>query len=153
VKKLVHIIRGIPGSGKSFYASEFCRRKNLVASNLICSADDFFMSCGVYVFDPTKLPQAHALCMRKFMGLLTVSKLSPVFVDNTHIKKWEYANYRFLAEQCGYEVEIVEFRAETVADIAICAGRNSHRVPQEIVWRMAMEFEPDPDATVFQIVR
>jgi predicted kinase len=153
VKKLVTIVRGIPGSGKSFYAEEFCKRKNLNVSFHVCSADDYFRVNGAYVFDPMKLPQAHASCMAKFIYRLMVDKCSPVFVDNTHIKKWEYNNYRELALHCGYEVEIVEFRAETITDVAICAARNTHRVPQEIVWRMAMEFEPDPDAVVFQIVR
>jgi predicted kinase len=153
VKNRLTVVRGISGSGKSYYVKEFCRRNNLNISVHVCSADDYFKVNGVYVFDPTKLPQAHASCMSKVIDLLMEDKLSPVFVDNTHIKRWEYQNYEQLALNCDYEVEIVEFHAETIIDVGICAARNAHQVPQEIVWKMAMEFEPDPEATVYRIFR
>jgi len=153
VKNKLIVVRGICGSGKSFYVTNFCRRNNLKVSVHVCSADDFFYVNGVYVFDPFKLPQAHASCMAKVIDGLTRDKLSPIFVDNTHIKRWEYQNYKKLALNCGYEVEVVEFQAETIIDVGICAARNAHKVPQEIVWKMAMEFEPDPDAKVFRIFR
>jgi hypothetical protein len=47
-------------------------------------------------------------------------------------------------------------------EVLLCQGvlpteqpkyRNAHQVPQEIVWKMAMEFEPDPEATVYRIFR
>jgi predicted kinase len=151
VNKLT-IIRGIVGSGKSHYVAKLRQKENL-SPELVCSADNFFMVNGVYVFDPLKLPQAHAACMKRFIFLLMVKKAKHIIVDNTNIHEWEFTNYRYLATLAGYKVEIVEFRVETISDVAICAGRNKHKVPQEIVWQMAMEFEPDSKAIVFPVVK
>ncbi len=54
MEKVLYIVRGIPGSGKSTFA------KQLVGADfLVCEADKYFMVDGEYKFDATKLKQAH----------------------------------------------------------------------------------------------
>jgi hypothetical protein len=94
-----------------------------------------------YKFDPTKLVEYHQLCLKKFLTLL--KKGHPqIVVDNTNTHRWEYMNYKLAAELAGYEVEIIEFIAETVEQIKVCIARNSHGTPADIIARHAMEYEP-----------
>ena len=104
---------------------------------MVCSADDFFVTDeGVYLFDPKKLPQAHQVCMRKFLDA-TAARKPLIAVDNTAISLWECSPYVSVAEALGYAVEIVRVDA----DLEICAARNTHNVPIEAVRRMAARFE------------
>ena len=150
-------MRGLPGSGKSRYAKALA---GTVERSVICGADSFFErevatlpseSPGgyriEYVFDPTKLPEAHSRCMREFLRALAI-QVPLVIVDNTNIRRWEYQNYVLVARMAEYEVEVVEFRADTLRDVQTCIKRNTHGVPRDSVARMALDFEPDPSSIV-----
>lgn len=145
MSKTAVILRGPAGCGKSAYAE-----RNFEGVERV-SADNFFMrrndeSVFEYRFDPTLLGVAHAECFARFLDLLYAGR--SVVVDNTNIQQWEYANYVRVAEACGYEVVIVEFRPRTINDIKLCHSRNTHGVPLDTVARMCLNFQPDPRAEV-----
>jgi len=145
----VVILRGISGSGKSTYASKH------YPNAVVCSADNFFQEGRYYNFDVTKLAEAHNECMSRFITLVSKGEtqgISCVVVDNTNIHRWEYENYAKLAAAFKCEVEIVEFVPQTIEAVKRCIRRNVHRVPAEIIARMAVEFEPSPNATVVKII-
>jgi len=146
MKKVV-IMRGIPGSGKDSYIQ---KRFGGLESVLVCSADDFFARSGEYCFDPSRLGEAHAMCFRAFLEAL-VGGYGVIVVSNTNIRRWEYANYIAVAELMGYGVEIVEMQVETIEQAGLCANRNVHGVPVDVVLRMALEFEKDSRATKVKI--
>ena len=127
----------------------------------ICSADHYFLNDkGEYVFDATKLPAAHAACLRKFVDLVaqkgagsvgyrvTILRGIPgsgkstfvannpdlgIVVDNTCTTLAETAPYAALALACGMPLEIVNFQC----DYKVAAARNQHGVPLESCKRMA----------------
>lgn len=135
----VVIMRGIPGSGKSTLA------KNLVgelstpvagrtASRVqIFSADNFFCSggCGEYRFDRSKLPEAHATCLREFTQALIFYHSWPsdavLIVDNTNTSEAECAPYARLALAFGAELEVIT--VECPQEVAF--ARQSHGVPEK----------------------
>ena len=163
MKKTVIILRGIPGAGKSSYIRSMVKLAEVDSEQVyVASADDYFMklepevsgvdgdrtrrvSRRVYRFDPTLLPRAHAECMKGFLEVLAQGR-PVVVVDNTHIHRWEYQAYELAARISGYEVKIVEVMPLTVDELRVCARRNEHGVPVDVVARMAMEFEPDSRA-------
>ena len=58
-EKILYIVRGVPGSGKSTFA------KRLVGDDfLVCEADKYFVDkeTGEYNFDFTKIKDAHKFC-------------------------------------------------------------------------------------------
>lgn len=135
----IKILRGIPGSGKSTWAEKIdgqtCERDRKA---LICSADDFFMKDGEYIFDPSKIGQAHAACFQKYLVLLARAEeleeiFSSIVVDNTNLQKWEISPYILAAAAHGIEdVEILNFHCSVEESIA----RNVHGVPAHAIERM-----------------
>ena len=128
-------MRGLPGSGKSYKAAELEKEHNAI----IVSADDYFMSDGNYIFEPTKLGAAHASCFYWFMQCLFNGK--NVIVDNTNTQKWEYRNYETLAKHFGYEVSIVVMGCKDMFYLVKFHGRQKHGVPMEIMEKMFDRFE------------
>lgn len=161
MKNKVILIRGIPGSGKSFHVEELrkqydrpLRSKDEHPRFAVVSADSFFMKTRFayppghtpikideYLFDPFKLGQAHARCFYDFASALKTNT-KVVVVDNTNIHQWEFKNYLMLANNHGYDVEFHEIRVTTIEELKLCVARNTHKVPMESIVKSAMEFEP-----------
>lgn len=129
----VIIMRGIPGSGKSTHA------KTHYPTATICSADNYFMDNGVYRFNPTKLGEAHAMCMKQYLDALN-ARAEWVVVDNTNIRVSEITPYTLVARAMGYDVEIVRY--DCPAEIG--AARNAHGVPLVACIRMQNAMEALP---------
>lgn len=125
----VIILRGGSGAGKSTWI------KNNHPDAIIVSADDFFMVDGEYLFDPAKLGEAHASCLRNFTSLCMDVKLAedsldgvgeyPLIVDNTNTSLAEFAGYVSVASAFGHDVEISTF----IYDPVDAWKRNSHGTP------------------------
>ena len=132
MRKILYIVRGIPGSGKSTFAE-----------SLGCpyfEAEMFFMKDDVYTFDGPKIKIAHAWCQNqveeamKFIEETHGLDNSEIAVSNTFTQEWEMEPYMKLAEKYGYNVFslIVENRH---------GGKNNHGVPEEKVESMRARFE------------
>jgi len=118
------ILRGLPGAGKSTFAS--------IIGHAICSADDYFIKDGKYNWLEYKLGIAHNWCIRK-CSLFMKRKISPVIVANTFIKSKDLKPYIKLAETYGYKVFsiIVENRH---------CNKNIHGVPTEHIEKLKKSF-------------
>ena len=131
--KVLILLRGLPGSGKSSFA-------NLIwASQVICEADQFFYDKeGNYNFDVTKLGQAHKACQEKVETFMKDNQNNHQFypeivVSNTSTTEKELQPYLDLALKYGYTVVslIVENRH---------GGKNIHGVPDEKLEAMRNRF-------------
>jgi len=130
----VVIMRGISGAGKDTWI------KDNIHNARICSADLFFMKDGEYMFDVSRLPQAHSWCMSEFLKAVH-DHVPTIVVNNTHIRCWEWENYARTALVTGYDVEIVSLICGTVDQVRNCYKRNVHGTPLGIVGAKALEFE------------
>jgi len=162
----VLILRGPSGAGKSKFTEGF-------PSAVIVSADDFwwkpvnqnnpsgnpirnvgtltYPKLEEYDFNPMLLNVAHSNCFKKFLDAVRRADNDTIVVDNTNIHIWEFQNYISAARLGGYEVGVVEFVAETVEDLKELGKRNQHRVPVEVICKMALGFEPYEDALRYNI--
>lgn len=120
-KKIVIILRGCPGAGKTAYL------KLKYPEAFHCSATLYFTDCnGNYKFYPKGLNEAHKYCRNAFKAALQNGQ--PVIaVDNTNVRIWEFENYIETAEDYGYEVKVLRIEA----DPDVAADRNIHGVPKE----------------------
>jgi predicted kinase len=126
MEKILYIVRGIPGSGKSTFAKTL--------SDNHYEADMYFLDQeSNYVFDGTKIKNAHAWCLDKVKTDMAVAR-KKIVVSNTFTQEWEMEPYFELAKQYGYKVFsiIVENRHE---------GINQHGVPEDKIEQMKNRFE------------
>ena len=116
-KKIMVILRGLPGSGKSSYAEKLYAKFNGPNFRVrIFSANSFFwVDIGgekEYRFDSSKIGQAHQTCLSD-VSKACRANVPMVIVDNANSQKWEYANYEQIAALTGYEISIREVGAST----------------------------------------
>ena len=130
MEKMLYIVRGIPGSGKSTFA------KSLGGSHF--ETDMFFMVDGEYKFDFTKLKEAHKWCQDRVGNAMilniTANLNNVIVVSNTFTQEWELQPYYELAIKYGYYVTsiIVENRH---------GGTNVHDCPEDKIELMRNRFE------------
>jgi predicted kinase len=127
------LLRGIPGSGKSTLGHIIL---NCIPgdNHHVLSADDFFLNeKDEYVFDPTKLREAHNDCQEKCAKRMKL-EFSKIVVANTFTQDWEMEKYYEMAERYHYRVHsvVVENRHE---------GENIHGVPEDKLQQMKDRFQ------------
>lgn len=135
IPKILYIVRGVPGSGKSTFA------KTLTNEHSICEADQYFIDkeTGEYKFNFDELKIAHQWCrdeveIRMKDNQVNYQFYPTIVVSNTFTQEWEMEPYFKLAKKYGYTVfsVIVENRH---------GGENEHGVPEEKVQIMRDRFQ------------
>lgn len=118
------ILRGAPGTGKTYYAQKELSQETMDTEGLgqgevlarrlthICSTDDFFMQFkGAsaemhYMFNTRNLETAN--CMNEARVRLAMEVgIDPLFVDNPNMQLWEMQPYVILADRMGYVVTVI----------------------------------------------
>jgi predicted kinase len=125
MEKVLIIVRGLPGSGKSAFAK--------LLGRAVCCADDYFTRKGKYTWSSLTIGTAHYWCRRKCSRFMQAG-ISPVIVANTSTIEKEFQSYIDMANIFGYKVFsiVVENRHN---------GMNSHNVPEEALEKMRKRFE------------
>eukprot|EP00928_Gymnodinium_smaydae_P026778 TRINITY_DN20923_c0_g1_i2.p1 TRINITY_DN20923_c0_g1~~TRINITY_DN20923_c0_g1_i2.p1 ORF type:complete len:1675 (-),score=201.37 TRINITY_DN20923_c0_g1_i2:157-5181(-) len=129
--RLVVVMRGFPGSGKSSVAASICKS----CSSVPISADNYWSGTD-------GLHEAHAKCREVFSTALA-AKQQLIVVDNTHVRKSDYAFYVSRAQQVGYEVVVLEIVCHSTADLEKLRARSVHNVPGAAVGAMWTRWEHD----------
>ena len=130
MEKILYIVRGIPGSGKSTFA------KTLGGTHI--EADQYFVDVdGNYNFDGGKIKLAHEYCRAQTEAWMrtdgTQVNVDRIVVSNTFTQEWEIKPYFELAKEYGYKVFtiIVENRH---------GNESIHNVPEESLVKMVNRF-------------
>lgn len=129
----ITIMRGLPGSGKSTWVAN--NRKEAVAADAVCSADNFLIDNGKYIWSPERLEPAHFACKAKFRNLL-INKAEHIVVDNTNLRIRDMGGYISMAtdHKRDFEIVIIDTPVET------CICRQTHGVPKEAFEKLAARF-------------
>lgn len=135
--KRIILMRGIPGSGKSFLAE-------LMNQNGVFSTDQYWYDEeGIYRFDPVKLQEAHEQNRAQVERMLARFDHGTYIVDNTNIGTRDVAPYFDLAVKYGAEISIVQVDTP----LEVCLVRNSkrsqdRRIPEDVIARMFYNMVP-----------
>lgn len=130
-KPTLYLFRGIPGAGKSTYASKFAIEKLGTDKNLF-EADQFHIDpkTNKYEFSKEVIEYAHMHCLSS--AAKTLHWGEDAFVANTFTKWWEIQRYMDVALATNSDVVIIH-----------CLGNfsNIHDVPEETLEKMNNRFE------------
>jgi len=151
-QKIIWIMRGLPGSGKSTEVRKICVQalQNGAQEIAICSTDSFFLDKDDnYVFDADKLGAYHGANQYKVLKHMRMGT-SVIVVDNTNTTLKEMQPYIDLAHLHGY---IIYYHLSGASHlhtndgvfskdyIDMCVKRNTHGVPRETIEKMARRFQ------------
>lgn len=139
--KSLKILRGLPGSGKSYLAQE---EKSLMEDEGWCctifSTDDFFIHNGKYIFNPKLIGEYHRRNYIRVHAALS-DKIDCVIVDNTNVQWWEMQKYILAGLAWDYDIQFLEPDTNWAWNVEECAKRNSHGVPLETIQKMKDRYE------------
>ncbi|CAN4099356.1 unnamed protein product [Withania somnifera] len=166
---LVVILRGLPGSGKSYLAKMLrdLEVENGATAPRIHSMDDYFMtevdkveeseiskSSGSirgkkmvskkvmeYCYEPEMEEAYRSSMLKAFKKTLDEGAFSFVIVDDRNLRVADFAQFWATAKRSGYEVYLLE---ATYKDPAGCAARNVHSFTRDDVQKMAGQWEEAP---------
>ena len=129
-EKILVLMRGVPGCGKSHLANQMKGRGSVL------STDDFFMNHrGQYVFNPTLLSEAHDWNKKRTERELK-ARVNPIIIDNTNLEAWEMQPYISMALRYKYAVELVVPETSWNSNARILAQKNTHGVPLPKIHQM-----------------
>jgi predicted kinase len=167
-KRVLVIMQGVPGSGKSTAARElhdefngtnladglpgyepsYCDPDAVYPIVNICSTDDINerLNGGKYIFEPAFLGRYHGINQSQAHQCMK-ARVNLVIIDNTNIKRRDYRNYLEYANLYGYEVVYYKvgetnFEGANSTLAELYAERNTHGVPLEVILRMGRQFQP-----------
>ena len=150
------IMRGIPGAGKSTKAKE------LVGNGIIHSTDEVIEAMGDYreffavmveSKDYSALHEAHGTNFKNAKASMKAG-ISPVIIDNTHIKANEAKKYVVDALKMGYadaNIQIVDVGTGGL-DAEALFERGTHGVPLDKLKSMIDSYNSVGELTITKIV-
>ncbi|XP_004579198.2 NEDD4-binding protein 2 isoform X1 [Ochotona princeps] len=131
------LLRGLPGSGKSYLARTL-QEDN--PNGVILSTDDYFYINGQYQFDVKYLGEAHEWNQNRAKEAFE-KKVSPVIIDNTNLQAWEMKPYVALCQKHKYKVLFREPDTWWKFKPKELARRNIHGVSKEKITRMLEHYQ------------
>ncbi|XP_010623427.1 NEDD4-binding protein 2 isoform X2 [Fukomys damarensis] len=131
------LLRGLPGSGKSFLARSL-QEDN--PSGVILSTDDYFYINGQYQFDIKYLGEAHEWNHNRAKEAFE-KKISPIIIDNTNLQAWEMKPYVALSQKHKYKVLFREPDTWWKFKPKELARRNIHGISKEKIIRMLDHYQ------------
>lgn len=140
--KVMVLMRGAPGCGKSFTARQLVNDTvNESYNNFIFSTDDYFYNINdEYIYNVNKLDEAHEFNQRR-VAKRAHDGWSPIIVDNTNIRAWEMYVYIDIAVKYGYVIHMIEPHTPWAFSSKKLAKCNSHNVPEYRIIRMIDDYE------------
>lgn len=139
--KYIIVMKGLPGSGKSFLAKKIL--DEATENGLTCrihATDDQFMEGGVYKFSTSKFPAAHNANI-KLARASAEEGIEIIVIDNINLTSGEIRPYAEIAKEFDYIVRFMEPKTKWANDIEELKKKNVHGVPQESYDRMLKRYQ------------
>ena len=159
-EKFLILVRGLPGLGKSTLGRTIANAYD----GIQLENDMQFMVSGEYVFDPSKLEDAHTATQTEVKNLLAESAPC-VVVSNTFTRFWEMQPYEAMGYKYNYTLIVVDlflaikrsYLAESAFKnmpvpqlLEFLTNANVHSVPADKLRSMYDRYEFDSDVVTVQ---
>ncbi|KAH7372466.1 hypothetical protein KP509_17G006000 [Ceratopteris richardii] len=164
-ERFVVILRGLPGSGKSYLAKALrdVEVMNGGSAPRIHSMDDYF-TCEVekeefietgssklkkkvvkrvmeYCYEPEMEEAYRASMLKAFRKTLEEGMFKFVIVDDRNVLIADFAQFWAIAKRSGYEAYVLE---ASYCDVKGCAARNVHNFTEQQIQSMSERWESTP---------
>ena len=146
-QSVVVILRGVPGSGKSFLSTHCSEYLNSPTKVAMCGADSYFVESEKYVFSPALLPKAHSHCLEQALQALDEGK-ELIIIDNTNSKLWEYSTYIYICSILGCQYHVLEVPCPSPQVLEMFRSRNIHYVDSVAAKKIYCRWETDEGAAL-----
>ena len=143
------ILRGLPGSGKTYLAENSEESKH--QENMrICSSCQLFKRRGDPAsVDASEMGIGEAYCRTRFLEAMEAS-VPLVVIDDIHSQLWEYVLYKHIACAFGYTCYVMELHCPEPEDILACYQHCSTGQSLEHFQKLAHGWKKDPDAVAIK---
>ena len=135
--KLMVILKGLPGSGKTTIAKNI---KKIYPDTVICSADYYFVSDGLYKKDKEKLNDAHTKCQQE-ANYAMIKNANVIVIDNTNIRHWQSVPYLKLCKKYKYLVLYIEPQTPWCFDTAELAVKTDRKLGEDFLTKMLNSYQ------------
>ncbi|XP_062983046.1 NEDD4-binding protein 2-like 2 [Elgaria multicarinata webbii] len=137
-QKLLLILRGLPGSGKTTLSHILLGQSR---DGIVFSTDDYFrQNNGCWSYNVYQLGAAHDWNQKRAKQAMDQGR-SPIIIDNTNTQAWEMKPYVEAALEKGYRVEFHEPDTWWKFDPEELEKRNEHGVNREKIVQMLERYE------------
>ena len=136
-RKVILLIRGLPGAGKNTLGAALSATFALPEPR---SADDFFCGPDGFVYNPAKSAQAHAACLLGAAEDLAADGVA--IVANTFCKGWEVNPYLALSIVTDADLVVIDLFDAGLVDEALAVW-TKHGVPVQTIAAMRAAYEED----------
>lgn len=137
LQKLLILLRGLPGSGKTTLSRILLGRSR---DGIVFSTDDYFHHQDGYRYNVNQLGDAHDWNQNRAKQAINQGR-SPVIIDNTNTQAWEMKPYVEMAIGKGYRVEFHEPETWWKFDPEELEKRNKHGVSRKKIAQMLDRYE------------
>jgi len=135
-QKVMIILRGLPGSGKTTLANRLTSQDG----SIVLSTDQYFMRNGEYRFSPQELGAAHQWNQARSLHAVQNGS-SPIIIDNTCTQRWEAYAYVKQGLSQGYDVRFLECNTSWAKNPAELAVKNSHGMVLNTIQRLLQRWD------------
>ena len=143
----VIILRGVPGSGKSYLASHCSEYLDDPSQVAVCSADHYFTNNSEYSFSSSELHKAHLHCFDHFLsGVLERKRM--IIIDNTNSQLWEYQFYIYVCSLLALPHSILEVPCLDTHMLEMYRSRCVHKLDPTASLNMYERWQKDKDAVI-----
>nr|XP_045010264.1 NEDD4-binding protein 2-like 2 isoform X2 [Jaculus jaculus] len=137
LQKLLILLRGLPGSGKTTLSRILLGQSR---DGIVFSTDDYFHHQDGYRYNVNQLGDAHDWNQNRAKQAINQGR-SPVIIDNTNTQAWEMKPYVEMAIGKGYRVEFHEPETWWKFDPEELEKRNKHGVSRKKIAQMLDRYE------------
>ena len=133
--KTLILMRGLPGSGKTYKAQQLCGDHGTVLST-----DDYFKRHGTYKFEYHLLQRAHFWNQSRAQQAVD-GGTSPIIIDNTNMQLWEMKPYIKMASKNNYAIQVEEPDTYWAWDTNRLASINTRGITKDKLEKMKDRYE------------
>lgn len=130
--KQIFLMRGLPGSGKSYWVIQNSHDAYIICADFLRYID------GVYTYNPKTDHLIHDKVFFDYTDLV-IKGTERIFVDNTNTTLNQIAPFYRVGEIYNYQIKIIQM----ITPLHICIQRNTHKVPHKTMLKMAIELQTE----------